>query len=93
MPLGNFVITVEHLHLLINNVSKDKHLLTKNDLLSKDKMNFNSVEKITNLKVISNLLEYFPESKGTATFLSMCSFILDSFLAKNLTPNDRILKI
>lgn len=93
LPVGTYLISSKHLHDLIEKVSKDKHCVTKSMLTANDKMNFDAVEKITDTKVISSLLENVPNSKGTAVFLSMCRFILDSFLDKSLPPLERIYKM
>lgn len=59
-PIGQKIILVTHLTYLLNNVSKDKHLLTNYDVEPKDKQNFHSVEKICSERVQSSLLQYVP---------------------------------
>lgn len=93
LPIGNYFASPVHLEYLIENHSKDKHLLTKAILAPMDKMNFESVEKITNPKVISALLQFVSGAKGTAVYLIICRYILDSFLEKNMSPSKRILQI
>lgn len=44
LPMGDFLVSVSHLKILANSVSKDKHCLNSKDLSPKDKMN-QSVEK------------------------------------------------
>ena len=51
MPLGNFFISSGHLSILIDNVSKDKHMLSACDISSKDKMNFASMIKICDPRI------------------------------------------
>lgn len=50
LPIGDYFISVAHLKILINTFSKDKHLLTSNDLSPEDKMNFRSAEKYVAIK-------------------------------------------
>lgn len=90
MPLGNFVIAAGHLQILIDLVSKDKHLLTQSDLSSKDKMNFGSVIKICDPKIWTLLEKHVPGSEGTRAYLKMMFYVLHSYLSTALTIRDRI---
>lgn len=40
MQIGDYIISVSHLHEITNRFTKDKHLLTTTDLNFYDKMNF-----------------------------------------------------
>lgn len=90
MPLGKFFIPPGHLSVLINNFSKDKHLLTPSDLSSKDKMNFASVIKICDPKIWNLLKLHVPGSEGTVLYLQMMYFVIISYLSKTMTIADRI---
>ena len=46
MQIGDYIVSVSHLHEITNRFTKDKHLLTTTDLNSDDKMNFRSAEKL-----------------------------------------------
>lgn len=65
LPFGNKLISVSHLKILINIVSKDKHLLSLSDIEPKDKMNFESANKISQEYVQKLLLNHIPDSEGT----------------------------
>lgn len=56
LPIGRYYIQQSHLQEIINNFSKDKHLLTPTDLKPIDRQNFGSVVKICSDRVI-NLLK------------------------------------
>jgi len=75
LPLGRYSASVAHLHFLVNNFSKDKHLLTKSDLNSVDKMNYRAAEKMCSNEVI-NLLKSIPDTGGTAAYLMVMQFVI-----------------
>lgn len=93
LKIGNFLISVAHIRHVIENISKDNHLLTASDINAEDKMNFKSVTKICDPKVVELLAESVPESEGTVFFLNLIRDVLDSFLKKDLVIQDRIYKI
>lgn len=93
LPFGRFFIQVHHLELLLKHFSKDQHELTSSVLNPHDKQNFSSVERISNGKVIQLLEANFPDSAGTAMFLTMIGDIIESFRSSTLTPLERIHKI
>lgn len=93
IPLGNYIASKTHLEVLLTVVTKDKHLLAKNDLNCDDKMNFDAVEKISKEHVIELLNTHIPQSQGTVAYLKIIRFVLDSFLSKHLTPSERLYKI
>lgn len=92
LPIGNFNIFVSHFKTLINNYSKDKHLLTSSDLSPEDKMNFRSAEKMC-APAVQEFLKFIPESQGTIAFLKIMNNVLSSFLDKSITIEDRIYRI
>lgn len=63
LPIGNFLISASHLQKLIETYSKDKHLLTRRNLIPEDKMNFRLAEKMCAPTVLE-LLKYIPESRN-----------------------------
>lgn len=71
LPLGKTVVTVNHLKLLMQLHSEDKHKLTESDLNPKDRMNFPSVEKICSSVVTYLMSSNIPESEGTCLFLKI----------------------
>ncbi|XP_021709428.1 uncharacterized protein LOC110679341 [Aedes aegypti] len=78
MTIGKYKIKKEHLKQLIENHSKDKHGLCMSDINLKDKMKFDSTEKLMKLD-----LEYFmthvPNSKGTVLFIDLMRRMYRSF--------------
>ena len=80
LPLGKFLASGRHLHLVLITFGKDQHGLIIRDIDHKDKQNFDTVVHITSQSVLALL------SKGTATFLEVLKCIVDSYLDKNLDP-------
>lgn len=91
LPIGNSSLASRgHLVALIENVSKDQHDLSLSDINCKDKMNFRSVQKICDPKVVAALHAYVPQSEGTATYLQMIRDVLRSFMDTSLLPLERV---
>lgn len=94
LPLGKkYFIRLKHLVFLIDNFTKDKHQLTASVLNPVDKMNFPSVLRICDQKVIDLLYANVKDSMGTITYLGMMRDIIDSYRDKDLLPLDRVRKI
>ncbi|KAG4068990.1 hypothetical protein HA402_008461 [Bradysia odoriphaga] len=92
-PIGDKVISSSHLKYLIDNVSKDKHLLTFSDIEPKDRQNFPSAEKICSEKTMECLLDYVPGSEGTVVYLKAMRKILNAFQKTESTSEERIRSI
>lgn len=92
-PIGSKIISVSHLHYLMENVSKDRHLLTPHTVNPKDRQNFLSVERICSPNVISCLKKYVPDSDGTAIFLKALHYSIYPFLDTSMNTADRVYKI
>ena len=90
LPVGNYSIPANHLQTLINTISKDKHCLNLKDISSKDKMNYKSVEKISDDKVISLLKNQIPGSNAIVLYLKIINLFTNAFLNKTLQPLTRI---
>ncbi|KAE8737720.1 hypothetical protein FOCC_FOCC016813 [Frankliniella occidentalis] len=91
IPMGNFIASRGHLVDLVKNCSKDQTLgLKESHLNPKDKMNYRSVELMTNPKLISFMLSKFPDAKATATYLNMSREVVYAFTQKDLSHSERI---
>lgn len=90
LPMGDFLVSVSHLKILTSNVSKDKHCLNAKDLSPKDKMNYQSVSKISNPKVTSLLEKHVPGSQATVLYLQMIHLFTEAFLNQDIEPLERI---
>ena len=66
MLLGDSLITSDHLVWLIESSSKLNHNLVKSDILTKDRQNYSSCEKISDQMVLAEL-----ESKVTGIYLQV----------------------
>ncbi|KAK4887007.1 hypothetical protein RN001_003278 [Aquatica leii] len=89
LPMRNYNVSVKHIEQLMDNVSKEKHLLQKSYLESTDKMNFNSIDKLCSENVIV-LLKQQPEANGTRQYLLLVRNILKAYLDKTLNIIERI---
>lgn len=90
LTFGTYSISMEHLLTLIRTVSRDKHGLFESYISNKDKMNFLSVQKITEPKVLEYLKKHVEGSDGTVMYLKLTNMFLRAFLDRSLTPLDRI---
>jgi len=89
LQMGNYLATVDHLHYLVKNVSKDKHLLTSLDLKGEDKMNYSAGEKMCSSRVISQLKQ-IANTDGTIAYLNIMNYIILSFLNDSTSLSDRV---
>ena len=90
MPLGNYIVAVQHLQLLHENLPKEQHKLRERDIDCKDKQNFDAV---INIIQASPYLEKIPDALGTKMYIDMIQNIVESYLDKTLHPLQRIEKI
>lgn len=88
-----YFIRFDHLDFLVKNFTKDQHQLTPSVLNSMDRMNFSSVLRMCDDRVINMLKEHVKDSKGTITYLEMIRDIVASYRNKELSPLERITKI
>lgn len=88
MIMGNYIALKSHLQILIDSVSKDKHLLVPSDIRPLDKMNFKPVEKIMN--PIANLNESVAASLGTSIYLGLIENVYKSYMNEDLKPLERV---
>lgn len=87
LPFGKtHSIELKHLHYLLDNFSKDRHLLTQTALNPADRQNFDTVLQICNEKVTNLLKSSVKGSEATVFFLETIREILDSFMNPNLKP-------
>lgn len=90
LPFGNYQVSITHLRDMIDNVSKDNHSLTPYDVDPKDRQNFSSLKKITEMKVRDCLKENVPDSEATSMYLKICDCILTAFMGQDLSPLERV---
>ena len=67
--LGNFVAPTGHIQFFLSTIPKDKHELSKNDLPPIIKLNFQSIPKLCDPKVMDQLMENGPGSEGNVAYL------------------------
>lgn len=92
-PIGNKIISSSHLKYLIENVSKDKHLLTRTDNEPKDRQNLLSALKICSENTTQCLLNYVPGCEGTVIYLNAIRHVQTAFMEHNIKSADRIFHI
>lgn len=93
LRIGRFKIDVNHLHQLIKSQTSDKHGLTSTVISPADRQNFESVEKICDIRVLELLKKYVKQSDGTVAYLKILKNSLDAFLSINMSPLERVDKI
>lgn len=93
--MGTFCASVTHLEEIIQTVGKFYHGMTKPDLDCKDKMNYTSILKMTDERVLKLLRDrkLRPDSEATEMFLTITRDILDSYLDPLLLPSERVFMI
>ncbi len=93
MRMGKYLVTVNHLILLIQRAPKNQHLLNASDLGNNDKMNYKVIIKMSNEKTLGALWEKVKEeSRGTIVFLRMLRNLLDAFTQEDMKVEDRVYK-
>lgn len=90
LPMGQYEVSVTHLHHILATESRLQHNLTATDLHGKDKMNFRAVERMTSDAVFQFLYSQ-DDATGTSMYLSIMRDIMDAFLKEDLPPLKRIL--
>lgn len=93
LPIGKFYIQWAHLMFLLKNYPKDEHNLSKSVLNSNDRQNYDSVLRITDMRVIELLENKVPGSNGTVMILKLMRNMIEAFSMNNLSPLERISKM
>lgn len=91
--MGEEIVSVVHIQMLIEKVSKEVHGLVCSDILPEDRQNYGSCEKIMENRVIEALEAHVPDSKGTIMYLKLCKQITSSYLDDDLDPIERVYRI
>lgn len=93
LPFGKYFINWNHLKILLEKFTKDRHQLTATVLNPIDRQNFSSVLKMCHRRVTELLKEHVKESEGTVFYLQMMNDVIEAFMNVELTPLQRIRKI
>lgn len=93
LPPGFRLISVTHLKVLINNVSKDFHGLVMKDICPDDRQNYGLLEKIMLPRVRDALKTYVAGSEGTIAYVKLCANITSSLCDVDIPPLERIYRI
>lgn len=90
LPFGKKQISLGHLKILLNKVSKEVHGLVMSDICPQDRQNFNSLEKLMDDRVIKALILHIPDSEATVLFLKLCKEVTSCFMDPSLSHLERI---
>lgn len=90
-PIGCKIVSLTHLKYLIENVSKDKHLLTMSDINPKDRQNYSSADKICSDTVIKCLIEYVPGCEATVMYLKAMRNLIMAYLDVNNSSSSELI--
>lgn len=94
IPFGpKYFVQLDHLYVLLDKFSKDKHNLTASTLNPNDKQNLNSVLRMFDLKVIDLLKNNVKNSEATVLFLTIVRDLIDSHMDTDLSLLQMIQKI
>lgn len=93
LTLGNRTASIDDLASLIKSVQKSVHGLTQSDVVPYDRMNFTSFGRIIDDRVLEALRQHIPNSEGTIKYLQICSDVTACFLALDMKPLDRLLRM
>lgn len=93
LPFGNRLVSVAHLKMLINGVSKDEHGLVLKDICPDDKQNYRALQKIMHPNVSTALAKHVINSEATVMYIRICSDVTSSFCEVELSPLERIYRI
>lgn len=89
LPMGIFFADISHLRKIIEKFPKSDHCLTENDLSPNDRMNFKSVLKIIDERVLT-LLSIDDEHRATLQYLRLIKYSVESYLSKTMDIRERI---
>lgn len=90
IPMGFKQVSVSHLKMLIDTVTKDSHGLVLTDILPEDKQNFAAFEKIASDRVLASLEQNVIGSEATIFYLKICKQMYSALTDLNMKPLDRI---
>ena len=90
LPMGSYIASSAHLHILVQLIGKDKHGIRAKDLDSKDKQNFAAVEHLIKA---SHFLSALPDVLGTKCYLEVTKVAVYSYLDKSISPEQRLEEI
>lgn len=94
LEIGEFLATINHIRILMDNTSKDLHKLANSDInandSSRDKMNSESTRKICTNEVIELVENNVVGSSGTVAYLRMIRAIYNAFIELEISSIDRL---
>lgn len=93
MPMEQKLVSVGHLKILIDSVSKDIHGLVRSDILPNDKQNFRSFEKVTDPRVLNALKQYVIDSEATVAYFQLSRQMTSAYMDPNISPLERIFRM
>lgn len=90
LPIGSTQVSVGHLKILIDTVSKEIHGLVQSDICPQDRQNFRSLQKCFDERVLNALKMYVPGSEGTVAYMQICREMYTAFTDPDLRPIERL---
>lgn len=93
LNMGNEIVSIVHIKMLMEKVSKEIHGLVQSDIYPEDRQNFSSLEKLMEPRILDALKKNVADSDGTIMYLMLCKQITSSYLEENLDPVERIYRI
>ncbi|XP_044758739.1 uncharacterized protein LOC123316627 [Coccinella septempunctata] len=93
LPMGDFAANSDHLNEIIEKFSKGIHFLTKSDLSSEDKMNYESAYKMCQEPVLNLVKNGILRSNATSMYLKIMSNLIISLINKETQLSERVFRI
>lgn len=90
LPIGCKQVSVSHLKILIQTVSKETHGIVLSDISPFDRQNVNSFKKISSDRTLNALQKYVPDAEATVMYLKLTRKAGDAFTEEEISPLDRI---
>ena len=91
LPMGQFLASSGHLHMVRDALSKDVHGIRAIDLSHKDKQNYEAVLRITSNSTLASLAKLY-DAYGTFIYLTILRCTIDSYFDKKIELIVRIEK-
>lgn len=89
LVIGSKTASINFFLLILQNFPKSRHMLTKSDFLSKDKMAFGTVEKLCKQEVFDCLTEV-ADCQGIIMYLQLIKRVKRAFVETGTTAGERI---
>lgn len=89
LMIGKKSASINFFSLIVNEFPKSRHMITKSDIITEDKMSFGTVEKFCRNEV-SECLNNVPDTEGILIYLKLLKSVKAAFVDTETNPDQRI---